>query len=52
MFLGVSFILRIIEGVGDASCITAAYAIIVAEFPESVGRTLVSIQRNLSLSYI
>ena len=42
MFTSLSFIIRIVQGCGEAAIITAAFTIIAMEFPESVATTFVS----------
>jgi hypothetical protein len=41
-FITLSFIIRIIEAMGNAAFLTASFAIIAKEFPESVATTFVS----------
>ena len=43
VFLGLSIALRIIEGIGEAAFIAASFAIIAAEFPETLASTFVSL---------
>lgn len=42
-FITLSFVVRIIEGIGNAGFLTASFAIVAAEFPENVATTFVSI---------
>lgn len=41
-FLALSFAVRVVEALGSAGTLTATFAIIAAEFPESVATTFVS----------
>lgn len=41
-FIGLSFAVRIVEALGASAALTAAFAIIASEFPDSVGTTFVS----------
>lgn len=40
-FVALSFVVRIVEALGDAAFVTASFAIIAAEFPDSVATTFV-----------
>ena len=41
-FIGLSFAVRIVEALGSAAFLTASFAIVAAEFPDSVATTFVS----------
>jgi hypothetical protein len=41
-FMALSFAVRVVEALGSAGTLTATFAIIAAEFPESVATTFVS----------
>lgn len=41
-FISLSFIIRIVEAMGNAAFLTASFAIIAKEFPDNVGTTFVS----------
>ena len=42
-FIGLCFAVRIVEAIGNAAFLTAAFAIIAAEFPDSIATTFVSL---------
>ena len=46
-FIGLSFAVRIVEALGNAAFLTAAFAIIAAEFPDSIATTFVSSKQCL-----
>lgn len=48
-FIILSFIIRIVEAVGNAAFLTASFAIIAKEFPDSVATVFVSISKRISL---
>lgn len=43
-FIVLSFVIRIIEAMGNAAFLTASFAIIAKEFPNNVATTFVSIK--------
>ncbi|CAG7821702.1 unnamed protein product, partial [Allacma fusca] len=51
-FITLCFVVRIIEALGDAAFITASFAIIAAEFPESVATTFASLETFFGLGLI
>jgi hypothetical protein len=40
-FIGLSFLIRIVEALGNAAFLTASFAIIAKEFPDNVATTFV-----------
>ncbi|XP_066990122.1 MFS-type transporter SLC18B1-like [Macrobrachium rosenbergii] len=44
LFIGFSFVIRIIEAMGNAGFLTASFSIIAKEFPENVGATFASLE--------
>lgn len=42
-FIILSFVIRIVEAMGNAAFLTASFAIIAKEFPDNVATTFVSI---------
>jgi MFS family permease len=51
-FITLSFVVRIVEALGDAAFITASFAIIAAEFPDSVATTFASLETFFGLGLI
>lgn len=43
-FIVLSFLIRIVEAMGNAAFLTASFAIIAKEFPDNVATTFVSIR--------
>jgi hypothetical protein len=45
-FVVLSFLIRIVEAMGNAAFLTASFAIIAKEFPDNVATTFVSVCRG------
>ncbi|KAF4528886.1 hypothetical protein B566_EDAN017379 [Ephemera danica] len=51
-FIGLSFVIRIVEALGNAAFLTASFAIIAKEFPDSVATTFASLETFFGLGLI
>ncbi|XP_034232690.1 MFS-type transporter SLC18B1-like isoform X2 [Thrips palmi] len=51
-FIGLSFAVRIVEALGASAALTAAFAIIASEFPDSVGTTFATLETFYGVGYI
>ncbi|KAG8238448.1 hypothetical protein J437_LFUL002905, partial [Ladona fulva] len=51
-FITLSFLIRIVEAMGNAAFLTASFAIIAKEFPESVATTFASLETFFGLGLI
>lgn len=51
-FIALSFVVRIVEALGNAGFLTAAFSIIAKEFPESVATTFASLEMMFGLGLI
>ncbi|XP_046442778.1 MFS-type transporter SLC18B1-like [Daphnia pulex] len=51
-FIGLSFAVRVIEALGSAAFLTAAFAIIAAEFPSSIATTFACLETFFGLGLI
>lgn len=51
-FISLSFIIRIVEAMGNAAFLTASFAIIAKEFPDNVGTTFASLETFFGLGLI
>ncbi|XP_060518958.1 MFS-type transporter SLC18B1-like [Cylas formicarius] len=52
MFIVLSFIIRIVEALGNAAFLTASFAIIAKEFPQNVATTFASLETFFGLGLI
>ncbi|XP_042859973.1 MFS-type transporter SLC18B1-like [Penaeus japonicus] len=51
-FIGLSFLIRIVEAMGNSGFLTASFSIIAKEFPENVGATFASLETCFGLGMI
>lgn len=51
-FIGLSFVIRIVEAMGNSGFLTASFSIIAKEFPENVGATFASLETCFGLGLI
>jgi len=51
-FIGLSFTVRIVEGLGNAAFLTSAFTIVAAEFPQSVATTFACLETFFGLGLI
>lgn len=51
-FIILSFVIRIVEAMGNAAFLTASFAIIAREFPNNVGTTFASLETFFGLGLI
>lgn len=51
-FISLSFVIRIIEAMGNAAFLTASFAIIAKEFPNNVATTFASLEAFFGLGLI
>ena len=51
-FVILSFVIRIIEALGNAAFLTASFALIAKEFPDNVGTTFASLETCFGLGLI
>ncbi|XP_042859974.1 MFS-type transporter SLC18B1-like [Penaeus japonicus] len=51
-FVGFSFVIRIVEAMGNSGFLTASFSIIAKEFPENVGATFASLETCFGLGLI
>lgn len=51
-FIGLSFLIRIVEACGNAGFLTASFSIIAQEFPDNVGATFASLETCFGLGLI